>query len=201
MHRVERLEMDHLVAFQGLIVLQTADHGQVNSVLVFRTRSQRSAEDNLVGRDTVHTERIAQRQLVLGQGAGLIRAQHIHARQFLDGRQPGHNRLFFGQQTRADRHGHGQHRWHRHRNRGHGQHQGKLQRGKDGVAAEQRDGNNHCHKSHRQDDQVIANFQHSTLEMADGVRLLHQLRGLAEVGVRAGGIHQCVDFALADDRP
>ena len=29
--------------------------------------------------------------------------------------------------------------------------------------------------------------------------LLHQLRGLAEVGVRAGGIHHGVDFALTDD--
>jgi hypothetical protein len=36
--------------------------------------------------------------------------------------------------------------------------------------------------------------------MADGVRLLHQLRRLAEVGVRTGGVHHRVDFALADDR-
>ena len=201
MHRVERLEMDHLIALQGLIVLQAADHGQVDGVLVFRTRSQRGAEDDLVGRDTVDAERIAQRQLVLGQSAGLVRAQHVHARQFLDGRQPGHNRFFFRQQARADRHGHRQHRGHRHGNRGHGQHQGELQRGEDRVAAEERDGNNHRHQSHRENDQVIANLQHGTLEMADGVRLLHQLRRLAEVGVRAGGVHHRVDFALADNRP
>ena len=36
--------------------------------------------------------------------------------------------------------------------------------------------------------------------MADGVRLLHQLRRLAEVGVRARGIDQRADFALANDR-
>ena len=69
------------------------------------------------------------------------------------------------------------------------------------FAAEETDQNNHRHQSQREDDQVIANLHHGTLEMADGVRLLHQLRGLAEVGVRAGGVHQRVDFALADNRP
>ena len=37
--------------------------------------------------------------------------------------------------------------------------------------------------------------------MADGVRLLHQLRGLAEVGVRTGGVYHRIDFAPADNRP
>ncbi len=36
--------------------------------------------------------------------------------------------------------------------------------------------------------------------MADGVRFLHQLRGLAEVGVRPSCVHQSVDFTLVDDR-
>ena len=36
--------------------------------------------------------------------------------------------------------------------------------------------------------------------MADGVRLLHQLRGLAEVRVCAGGVHHRADFTLANDR-
>ena len=51
-----------------------------------------------------------------------------------------------------------------------------------------------------EDDQVVADLQHGTLEMADGVRLLHQLRGLPEVGVRTGGVDHRVDLALADDR-
>ena len=126
-HRVERLEVNHLVALQGLIVFQAAQHGQVDGVLILRARRQRGVEDDLIGGDAVDAERIAQRQLVLGQRAGLVRAQHVHARQFLDGRQPGHDRLFLGQQARADRHGHRQHRGHRHGNRGHGQHQGELQ--------------------------------------------------------------------------
>ena len=41
--------------------------------------------------------------------------------------QPADDRLFLGEEARADRHRHRQHRRHRHRNRGHGQHQGELQ--------------------------------------------------------------------------
>ena len=37
--------------------------------------------------------------------------------------------------------------------------------------------------------------------MTDGVRLLYQLRGLAKVGVRPGGIDHCVDFAHTENRP
>ena len=76
-----------------------------------------------------------------------------------------------------------------------------MQRGEDRVAAEERDGNYHRHQSHRQDDQVIADLQYGTLEMADGVRLLHQLCGPAEVGLRTGGVHHRFDFAPADNRP
>ena len=72
--------------------------------------------------------------------------------------------------------------------------------GRISAAAEERDGNNQDHKSHRHDDQVIANFQYGTLEMADSDRLLHQFRGLAEVGVRASGVDQGVDFAPPNDR-
>ena len=56
------------------------------------------------------------------------------------------------------------------------------------------------HQNHRQDDQVIANLQHRALKVADGLRPLHQLRRLAEVGVRTRGIDQCADFALTNDR-
>ena len=79
MHRVEWLEMDYLVAFQGLIVLHTADHSQVDGVFIFRSRSKCGPQDDLLSRDIIHAERIAQRQLVLGQGARLVRAQaHPH---------------------------------------------------------------------------------------------------------------------------
>ena len=49
----------------------------------------------------VQAKGVAQGQLVLGEGAGFVRAKHVHARQFLDGHQLAHDRLFFGQQARA----------------------------------------------------------------------------------------------------
>ena len=68
------------------------------------------------------------------------------------------------------------------------------------ITAEQCNDNNHSNQRHRQYDQIVANFQHGFLEMADGVRLLHQLRRLAEVGVLTRGIDQGSDFAAAHDR-
>ena len=117
--RIERLEMKDLIALQFFIVLHTADHGQIDRVLVLRARSESGVEDDLIGSNTIDTEWIAQRELVLGQSSGLIRAQHIHAREFLDRRQLSHNRLLFGQETRPDRHRDGEHRRHRYWDRGH----------------------------------------------------------------------------------
>ena len=42
MHRVERLEMNHLIALQRLLVFQAAQNGQIDGVVVFRTRRQRA---------------------------------------------------------------------------------------------------------------------------------------------------------------
>ena len=169
------------------------------SLLSARDASAR-IEDDLLGGDIVHAERIAQRQLVLGQGAGLVRAQHVHTRQFLDGHQLAHNRLFLASRraptaivtdstvgiatgmaatvsTRAN-----------------------CKRGEYRVAAEEGDGNDHSDQSDREDNQVVADLEHRAFEMADGVRLLHQLRRLAEVRVRTGGVDHRADFTLANDR-
>ena len=146
-------------------------------------------------------ERCAQRQRVLGQGAGLVRAQHVDAGQFLDGDQPADDGLLLGEQPCADGHRHRQHGGHRDRDRGDGQHQGELQRGQDRVAAQDRRDDDKRHQRDREDDQVVADLEHGALEMADGVRVLHQFGGLAEVGAGAGGIHQGADLTLPDDRP
>ena len=50
-HGIEGLEMSHLIGLQGLIVLQTAQHGQVDRVLVVRARGQRRVENDLIGRE------------------------------------------------------------------------------------------------------------------------------------------------------
>ena len=58
MHRIERLEMENLVAFQA-VVLYPGDHGQIDRVFVFRARRERGVENDLVAGDAVHAEWIA----------------------------------------------------------------------------------------------------------------------------------------------
>jgi hypothetical protein len=143
---------------------------------------------------------MAQRQLVLRQGAGLVGTQHVHAGQFLDGDQLAHDRLLLGEQARADCHRHRQNRGHRHGDRRHGQHQGELQQSEDRVAAIDSNTDDHRHHGHRQHDQVVADPQHGFLEMADGNRRLHQFRRLAEIGFLARRIDQRTDLAATNDR-
>ena len=52
---------------------------------------------------------------------------------------------------------------------------------------QQRDRENDRHQSDGENNEVIANLQNSPLEVANCVRLLHQLCGLAEVCARTGG--------------
>ena len=134
-HWIERLEMRDLIGLQRLLVLQAAQDGEIDRVVVLRSRSQRAGEDELVGCDLIQAERIAKRQLVLGQRAGLVGAQHVHAGQFLDGDQLAHDRLLLREQSGADRHRHRQYRRHRHGDRRHRQHEGELQRREDRIAA------------------------------------------------------------------
>ena len=192
--------MRDLIGLQRRLVLQAAQHGEIDGVVVLRARGQGAGEDKLIGGDLIQAERIAKRQLVLRQGAGLVGAQHVHAGQFLDGDQLAHDRLLLREQPGADRHRHRQHRRHGHGNRRHGQHQRKLQRREDRVAAVECNGNDHRHQNHRQHDEIVADLQHGFLEMADGHGRFHQFRRLAEVGLHARRIDQRTDLAAADDR-
>jgi hypothetical protein len=170
---IEGLEMDHFVALQFLRVLRAAEYCQIDGVVILRAQRQRRTENDLIGSDALDAEGLAQRQLVLGQRAGLVGGEDIHAGQLLDRRQPGDDRFLCGQQARPDGHGHRQHRRHRHRNRGHGQHQDKLQRGERRFSAEDRDHNDDRHDHRGKDDQEVPDIEHRALKVADGVRFLN----------------------------
>ena len=64
---------------------------------------------------------------------------------------------------------------------------------------EERHGNNHRHQGHSENDQVVANFEHGTLEMADGMSALDQLRCLTKVSLLTGGVNHRVGFAPLDN--
>ncbi len=145
-HRVERLEVGHLKPVQRLIVFQAAENRQIDGVIVIRARRQCGAHDDLLRCNAAQREGLAERQFVLGQGAGLVSAEHVHAGQLLDGHQAAHDGLLLREETRADRHRDRQHRRHRHGDRGHGEHQGELQRGEDRVAPDDGDDGDHAHQ-------------------------------------------------------
>ena len=73
-HRIERREVNDLVALQSFGILDAFQHGQIDGVVIVGARCERGVEDDLRGRLSFHTERITERQLVLRQGAGFIRA-------------------------------------------------------------------------------------------------------------------------------
>ena len=193
--------MCDLIGLQRLLVLQTAEDREIDRIVVRRLRRQCAREDELSGGDCIQTERIAERQLVLSERPGLVGAEHIHARQFLDRDQFAHNRLFLGEQARADRHRHRQDRRHRHGDGRDRQHERELQHGEDRLAAVDSKSDDHGHKDQREDNQVVADLQHGFLEMADGDRRLHQFRRLAKVGFAAGRVDQRIDFTATNDRP
>ena len=151
--------MNDLAGLQGILVLQSAQDGKVDGVVVVRARGQCAVEDDLLRRDIPHAERIAQCELVLCQGAGLVRAQDVDSGQFPDGHELADNGLFPGESARADRHRDGQHGGHGHRDRGDGQHQGELQRRENRVAPDDGDRDDDRHQRHREDDEVIADLQ------------------------------------------
>ena len=199
-HGIERREMCDLIGLQRLLVLQAADDREIDRVVVRRLRSQCAGEDELFGGNPVKAERIAKRQLVLGESSGLVGAQHVHAGQFLDRDQLAHDRLLLGEQARADRHGHRQNRRHRHGDRRDRQHERELQQGQDRLAAIDTEADDDGDQDQREDNQVVTDLQHGFLEMADGDRRLHQFRGLAEVGFAARRVDQRADFAATNDR-
>ena len=98
--------MVDLKSLQGVPVLDAFQHRQIDRIVVVRPRGQRTDEDDLVGGHALHAERITQREVVLGQCAGLVSAQHVDAGQFLDGDQSTHDRLTLREQASADGHRH-----------------------------------------------------------------------------------------------
>ena len=73
-HRIKRQEMDYLILFQRVLVFQSAQNRQINRVVIFGARRQRGGQDNLFGGNFIDAERIAQREFVLRQRAGLVGA-------------------------------------------------------------------------------------------------------------------------------
>ena len=105
--------------------------GSVVSAACNRTSSRSSSpQDHHVGH----------RELVLGDGSGLVRAEDVHARHLLHGRQVTDQGLASGQVAGADRHGHRQHGGEGHRDGCDRHHERELERGRHAGPSKERDG-------------------------------------------------------------
>ena len=99
-------------------------------------------------------------------------------------------------------HGHGdrEHGRHGHGDGRHRQDEGELQGLQHGITPEQGHRQDKEHQGQSEDDQVVADLQDGTLEVAHRVCRRYQTRRLAEVGILARAVDQSVDLALFDDR-
>ncbi|ROW03986.1 hypothetical protein VSDG_00847 [Cytospora chrysosperma] len=110
---VEGVEGDDLVLGEDRlgagVVLQGLQESLVDSVntLLLAGSSQASSKHEVLGVNTSDTVRLGQRQLVLGQGTGLVRAENLDTSQGLNSGQLLDNGLLLGEVGSTDSHGGG----------------------------------------------------------------------------------------------
>ena len=144
--------------------------------------------------------RLAERELVLRQGAGLVGAEHVDAGEFLDGDEARDDRLEPRETLGAHRHRDRQDGRQRDRDRRDGEDQREEQRLDQRIAAKERDDQDQRHEADRAEDEEVADAQDRALEMRDGAGALDKARGLAEIGVHAGRGDHGLHLAELGDR-
>ena len=138
-------------------------------------------------------------ELILGQSAGLVGTQHIHAGQLFDRHKTADDslrRASGGLRPPSSPRAHGRHRY---RDGGHRQDQRELKCRQHWIATEHGDRRSALPAS-RPARLDSCRSQHGALEMADRVGCSHQLRCLAEIVYAARTGDDRVGFSLANDR-
>ena len=104
--------------------------------------------------------------LVLGQRAGLVGAEHIHAGQLLDCRQPADDCLAPREGHRAHRERHGEYGGQCDRDCRHRQYEREARDLEERFMAEQRHHDDQHHQRNGDQNEIVANSNHHLLEMA-----------------------------------
>jgi len=207
--RIEGYEFQLGPAFQHRSVFESADHGEVDRVVVLGLAGERPGEDALLFILRGEERRVVEGQLVLGQRPGLVGAEDVDAGHLLDRLEPGDDRLLLRHGQRAERHGDRKHRGHGDRNRSDGQDQHKFHQfehlGELDVAVRQMvavktDGDQDQAKPDAHHDEEVADAHHRLLEVGDVPGPGHQFGGAPEEGIPAGGGDHGDHLALLGDR-
>ncbi|WVZ73285.1 hypothetical protein U9M48_021611 [Paspalum notatum var. saurae] len=198
---VEGQEVDLLDAGAGLLgVGEHADDAGVDGVLVLDAGGPGGVEEHHVLVDALAAhldEGLVDGELVEGERAGLVAAEHVHPGHLLDGGHALGDGALLRQPVGADGHGHRQ-------DGGHGDGDAADEQDEevvdavavgavlDGVHDDDLDG----HADGDGDDAEVADGREHELEVADVVGAVHQVRRLAEEGVHAGGDDDGLDLPL-----
>lgn len=111
--RVEGVEVENLVLGENTlsagVELQGLEESLVDSVntLLLAGSSQTSSEHQVIRLNTSNTEGLSERELVLGQSTGLVRAEDLDTSKRLNGRELLDDSLFLGEVSGTDSHGGG----------------------------------------------------------------------------------------------
>lgn len=110
---VERLEVKDLVLGEDAlgtgVELERLEESLVDSIdtLLLAGSGQASSKHQIIGLNTGDSEGLSERELVLGQGTGLVGAQNLDTSKGLDGRKLLDNSLLLGEVGSTDGHGGG----------------------------------------------------------------------------------------------
>jgi hypothetical protein len=110
---VEGVEVENLVLGQNTlgtgVVLESLEESLVDSIntLLLAGSSQASSKHQVIRLNAGDTERLSERELVLGQSTGLVRAENLDTSKGLDGGKLLDNGLLLGEVGSTDSHGGG----------------------------------------------------------------------------------------------
>lgn len=141
---VEGVELEDLVLGEdGLgtwVVAERLEEGLVNGIdtLLLAGGSETGSEHEVLGVDTRDAVGLSERELVLGQGSGLVRAENLDTSEGLDGRELLDDSLLLGEVSSADGHGGGDDSGQTDGDTNDGDGQGELEDGDDAVGAVER---------------------------------------------------------------
>jgi hypothetical protein len=141
---VEGVELENLVLGEDRlgtgVVLQGLEESLVDGIdtLLLAGSGQAGSKHQVIGVNTLDGERLRERQLVLGQGTGLVRAENLDTGKGLDGAELLDDGLLLGEVGSTDSHGGGDDGGKTDGDTDNGDGQGETQDVNDGVGAVER---------------------------------------------------------------
>ena len=204
---VEGVEVKDLVLGEDTlgagVVLERLEEGLVDGIhaLLLARGSQAGSEHEVLGVDTGDSVGLGQRELVLGQGTGLVRAQNLDTSERLDGGQLLDDGLLLGEVGGTDSHGGGDDGGETDGDTDDGDGQGELEDLDDGVGAVERGNPDDKVGQDDEDEEDGTNaVEHLSEVTSTGASGVDEGSGATDEGVVTGGSNDDESLATLDSR-